>query len=744
MNSLLKLFLLTVLFIGAASCDSKKKSSKKDSGVEKDYFKESPATETLDTLQNELNRGETKLLKKFAVDPIPWQKWDSSVLEKARVRQAPIFLYIISGLSESSRSIAIELSERNSLRKTLMDQSVCAVADIQVNPELGILAHYLCSEINQPTAFPTLVWMSHEGSPIAWLPDPQSTGRNLEIIVKSSAAMVEDIWNIDSRYAVTNSKMDNERRQKRFDAPAFKKVDQSREEIFRTGTRSVSALYSVIDKNIDHTGGLLPTSSLELLGLGSLSTKLPSQVRKKCSLALTEVSTQIVTESLKDHLDGSFFYARRNLDWSVPIFSKNLETQANLARCLLNSGTITGRPALIAEGKQLLDVIQQNWLAKPQALLAPLSNPDREGSFILDLDTLKKVLDEEEIPLAMQTFAITAEGNIPDTVDPLGIFYQKNTLRRRTPLAEIAKEHDLSEEATKQKLSIIREKLLAHRHKVTDFLSEPLIRAGSFARVIRAQVSGAIALNDEATLKKALENAALLRKNYLHSSDGLSLFPVDSCHRPARSKDYSLCALASLDLYQTTLDPQWLTWSAALMDEALQKLTREGHPLREIPESEAIIPLAIQNRSMIFSDSSIGVSHHILHQLAALTGKESYLKMANLIAEDLSGQALAAPVNHTDFLISCSRGDTPLVAVLSDNESPAGKTLLKTLNSPKFLPFINIRGGNGPDLLKNLAELPPHSENATVALFRGDKLLGTAGNTADLEALLTGKISEKE
>lgn len=744
MPSPLKYLIIIALPFGVASCDSKKKPSRADRGSENDFFEQSAATETLDTLQNELNRGETELLRKFAVDTIPWQKWDSAILEKARVRQTPVLLYIASGLSEESRSIAVEISERKAIRDTLMNKSVCAVADIQVNPELGILAHHLSAEINQPTAFPTLVWMSHEGSPIAWLSLSRASGKKLDVMINSSSAMVNDIWKNDSRYTVSNSRANGERRQARFDSPSLRGNDSSRKQIFRTGTRGLSALYSEFDRNIDHTGGLMPTSSLELLSLGVLHPDLTTQVRNKCSLAVKEVSGQLISQALKDQLTGSYFYARRNTDWSLPIFSKNLETQANLARVFLYGGTITNNNEMISEGKNLLEVIENDWLAKPRSFIAPLSNPDRDGSFIINGDTLEKVLSESEIKLATLAFSLKPNGNIPGTVDPLGIFYQKNTLRRDMPLSEIASKLNQPEEAVSTQLEQIRKKLLAHRQEVTEFLSEPLIGAETYARVVRAQISGANALNDDTILVKAINSASLLRKNYTHPSDGLSLFPVDSHFIPARSKDYSLCALAALELYQTTLDPQWLQWSITLMDEALQKLSRDGLPLRELPKSESIIPLAIHNRSMIFSDSSVGMSHHVFLDLGTLTGAERFTNMADLIAKDLSRLAQASPVNHSDFIISCSRGDSPLVAVVQGGESTEGKTLLKSLNSPKISPYISLRGGNASNLLKELAQIPELSGNASVSLFRDDKLLGSATIPDDLDKLLSAEISEKE
>ncbi|MBR01523.1 MAG: hypothetical protein CMO60_11790, partial [Verrucomicrobiales bacterium] len=61
MTSPLKYLIIMASFLGVASCDSKKKPSREDRRSENDFFNGSTATETLDTLQNELNRGETEL-----------------------------------------------------------------------------------------------------------------------------------------------------------------------------------------------------------------------------------------------------------------------------------------------------------------------------------------------------------------------------------------------------------------------------------------------------------------------------------------------------------------------------------------------------------------------------------------------------------------------------------------------------------------------------------------------------------
>ena len=153
--------------------------------------------------------------------------------------------------------------------------------------------------------------------------------------------------------------------------------------------------------------------------------------------------------ALKDQLTGSYFYARRNTGWSLPIFSKNLETQANLARVFLYGGTITNNNEMNSEGKNLLEVIENDWLAKPRSFIAPLSNPDRDGSFIINGDTLKKVLSESEIKLATRAFSLKPNGNIPGTAGPSWESSIKKTpFGEDMPLSEIASKLNQPEESS--------------------------------------------------------------------------------------------------------------------------------------------------------------------------------------------------------------------------------------------------------------------------------------------------------
>lgn len=721
----------------------------KDRFEKDNYFTGAEVTMSLDELGNEMADTRTDFLRSFAKDDIPWQKWDKDLLGIAKKTQKPVFAYVGSSLGGSSRAVANEIASTESLRKLVSENAVCTVIDIHSFPEIGSMGYHLSNEIKRATAFPMIIWLSHEGSPLAWIPIGSLSGRELDVVITNAAAMVEDIWSRSSQYAVENSRADNEARQKRFDLALKKPEDteaEKRDELFRRNARQLSALYSFGDKDLDYIGGLIPTSSLNLLALGSNSKILTDEVRERCRQAAKEVSAELINGALKDHLDGSYFYARRTSDWSLPSFSKNLPSQARVASTLITVGTILSEDAFVQEGLQLLKIIEERWLAKSISCLSPLGEEDTPGKFVWDFETLEKVLEPNEMALATAAFSLQKSGNIPAAVDPLGDYYQKNSVRRKVPLSEIAGILNITEPEAQTTLQSVREKMLGHRNKNVTFIKETIPVLTEFALVLKAQLARSAHSRDAGDLATAATMAERILKEFRDTGKGLSRHPTSSGFHQARCTDYASLSLALLNLYQQTMNEKWLGASVEILDEAIEKLKAENGLLTETTANERIIPLRQHDLSMIFGESSIGVLDHALSHAFALTGNETYgeiLKLHSLVIAPMAG---ISTVNHTDFVASCALGETSLLAVLDGDVTNAGaKEILHILNSPKHSPYLTIRPRNGADPLSSLEGLgvPPSSGTPSVTLVRGKEILGRVENGTELTQLLDRTISSR-
>ena len=728
-----------------SSCEDSHKT-KKEGRFEKDnYFSGSTITLSLDELKNEMVDSRTDYLKSFATDQIPWQKWDQSLLEKAKRTQRPVLAFVGNSLDGSSRSVAKEISKSETLRNLISSQSICTAVDTLSFPEIGLLGYHLSNEIRRTMAFPMMIWLSQDGSPLAWFPIGNLLGWELETMISNAAAMVEDTWSRSSLYVVENSRANNEERQQRFDLLQYKLQEpEKRDELFRRNTRQLSSLYSFGDKDLDGIGGLLPTNTLVLLALGSNSKQFTDEVRQLCRQAAKGVTRELLNGASKDHLDGSFFYARRTADWSLPAFSKNISSQARISSMLLTVGTILQDDDFINEGLTLLDNMEKNWVKTSTICLSPAGDQDEPGKFIWNFETLEKILTPQEMSIATTAFSLQKLGNVPLAADPLGNYYEQNTLNRRVPLSDIATKHQMTGNEVTTTLSSIRKKLLDHRSKNTKFIKETVPTLTDFALILKAQLTRSAHSQTPADLATAIATANLILREYRDAEQGMSHHSNRVAFLQARCFDYAATSLSFFYLYQRTLDEKWFNTSREILDEAISKLGSENGLLAESIPGERIIPLRQHNLSMIYGESSIGTLDHILNRIFALTTDDKYRKMLDLHAKIISPMAKRSAVNHTDFIASCALGQEPLVAVLQGDITTAEvKKLLGILNSPKHLPYLTIRPLNGSKELAALPEMPASitPQTPTVILIKDQKILGSAPGEAELEQLLDRIIS---
>jgi uncharacterized protein YyaL (SSP411 family) len=737
-----------LLSLGLAACEGQKEAARKERFNKDNFFSGIEKTGAVAELENEMAGAETDFLRSFATDSIPWQHWDSSILEKASNCQAPVFLLVGSSLGGDSRPVGQEISETPELRALIADQFVCSVADIHAHPELGILADHLSSEMNRPTSFPTLIWMSHEGAPIAWIPISGLSGRELGIVFKNAAAMVSKIWLESSEYAVNNSRSDNRNRQNSFEYPVSENAteEQDRAKIFGSQTRQLSSLYSAGDRDLDFIGALLPTSSLELLALGSITNAVTEEVNERCLRATIEVIEEILKGALKDHLDGSYFYARRTTDWSLPSFSKSIITQAKVIHMLIQAGSATGRQDFIDEALRLLDILQSDWLEKSRVQVTTAGDQDVPGKFLWNWSTLEKVIGRDLVPFAAAAFSLDKDGNIPSEVDPLGTFFRLNSLRSRISISDLAIELGLTEPETQKTLSEVKSKMLAYREKKAQFVTESVITCTDFALILRAWTAAAVVSNNHSDLlEKARSLADRLSQEFIDSEKGLSRLPLRSGFIPARASDYGAAAIALNELYQITLNPDYIKLSKELIDEAFEKLQCDNGLVSEAPSQDRVIPLEIIQPRMIFSDSSLGLIDLAVTQIKGVTGSKEYDEFRKKVKLCTAPMAEVTIVNHTDFISTCAYGDIPITAVVQgDPSTELGQNLLLTLNSKKHLPFLSIRPETGPAPLAALTNLPPASGVASVVLMRGEKILGQALDVGQLEQLISKALFARD
>jgi uncharacterized protein YyaL (SSP411 family) len=723
------------------SCSDEKTTEKKD--VKQNYFADAEIPDSASDFKNEMATGETDFLRSLSTHQIAWQKWNHGILKKAKDAQRPIFALLCSPLGSASRTVVDELNESQELRGIISSQAVCTVIDSTVNPEMANLGYRLSAEDKKSAAFPMIIWLSHEGSPIASDRVGNISGRELKIIVSNLANVVEDLWTTSSRYTVENSRSENEKRQLRLE-PKIQELKQpiTRNELFQREARQLSSLYSFGDKNLDFIGGMIPSSSIELLAIGSRSTSLTGEVRGQSREAAKVMTLELTSGALKDHLTGSYFYARRTEDWTLPIFVKDLLSQAKVAATLIKVGNLLGDAKFTKQGLELLELLETEWLAKEISIKSPNGNADVAGAFLWDYRTLKKILNPDQLKVATIAFSLEPTGNIPLETDPLGNYFNLNSLRGKTSSQEIADELQLSVEEVSKAVKTIKSNLLTYRREQIKITRESTLTVKDLALVLTAQILRANHTGSPAHFDTAKGTANRILSNYWKPEKGLFRISSGSTMVPARCQDAMAVGRSLNELYQATLDEQWLKSAIEIVNHNIEKFGYSGKILTEVTKEEQIVPLKQFSVSMIFGESTLGISDQTLSRIYALTGNEAYGDILDAHRKYIARQAKGRVVYHTDYISSCSLGDSPLIAIFQGNiASELGKQFISILNAPKYLSFLTIRPESASPLLTPLTGLAPVKGTASVVLTRAGEALGQVSTIEELTELLDSVIS---
>jgi len=743
-----RLCLLVTLFFTLSSCKKKPLTEKQETRNSESTFYRKAPTLASGTLTNQMAQGETDLLKEFSNYDFPWQHWDKELLKKSRESQKPIFALLVSPLSVGSRSLGKTLSEKAPFKNILKDNYVCTVADTYANPELGALGYQLSGEIGLSVSFPMLMWLTHNGHPIAWIPVGGTDEKAFSKVFLNSHAMVDTTWKDDQTYTIKNSKENHDQRIKNLDRiftpPPSQDPpgDLSRKTFFLSAARKVVSYYDKHSSDLDGIGGLLPSSAIRLLALQSAHPATLPEVRKNSRIAISGLFDALSKQSIHDGLDGLYFFARLSKSWNTPSLSKDLSSQALLSQCLMETGDLINTPYISEEGRNLLTRLEEKWMPSPgTSSVSSWNGQDLTDVYLFSYDSIQQTLSETDLPIATELFNLKKEGNISRESPYSAKYGNLNTIGSNKSAAEVAEKLDLTLAEVIDAQTRIRELLLSKRNKGDTPLIETQLALSDLAlfgsaQAVRYQISPS-----QENLEKVVSTGEKILKAYSVNGTTLKRFPNKI---PAKGIDYAYTTNFFLTLYSATFDPKWLQSARTLMNEALFHLRRDNLPLTEAPLAKSVVPIHIHSYSMIFSESSLGKFDLALGKLTALTGASTYARERSTIWKSLRHNITSLPIVYTDLLASCLIEETPLIAVLEgDPASTNYRDSLLALNTPALSSFIVIRPATG-DTLAKLPDLGPLQTDLRVSLIKNGTILGQAENLDSFKILVEKALSEKE
>ena len=438
----------------------------------------------------------------------------------------------------------------------------------------------------------------------------------------------------------------------------------------------------------------MPANLDFLLHLGVLTNK-PDALHA-VELTLDKMSAG----GIFDHVGGGFSRYSVDDQWHVPHFEKMFYDNTQLVSIYSRAFRYFRKPRYEEVVRTTLSFIERE-LTSPGGLFFSSMDADSEGvegEFYTWTAAEVDRLLEDKAGLLKEYFCIAEEGNWEEG---------KNVLRITGK--ELGFKFAMSNEQLKARINESINVLFEERCKrITPALDNKII-TGWNALMISGYVDAYKAFGDQSFLQTAEKAALNYKKMFDEHRQLYRLYQASSIQYPASSipgqtaflDDYAALIRAFLDLYQVTLDNDWLDTTEKLIghvvshysdpDSGFFFFTSDTDPAlidRKMELSDNVIPS---------SNSMVALSLFIFGQI---TGKSRWSAMAVSMLEKILPSIFANPSFHGHWSVLFSQMLIPPYEVAIVGKDC--RAMIKELTDP-YLPQLLFYGGtdeSGNEMLK--------------------------------------------
>lgn len=606
------------------------------------------------------------LLASRAASPVHWQHWEPSLFDQAKASHRLVFAFVGSPLYPGCVEALDAIDRDPALVARLNRDFIPVLVDGSLAREALLGAALLSQEIKLPVSFPFILVLSPEGNEVTWRPVAFAPGADLRELFEGATDVVSRMWSESPDYVRRNSGTDHANRIARLPVADLKPAKpQDLNEYLARATRQLVSLYDEDIGSLAGTGGLLPLGVLQCLSSAALDPFTAPELATRSREAVHDFAANLLGSAMVDPLDGGIYSSRRGTSWMLPMPNRSCMTQARAARALITLHAATADPLALEVALGAVRFAEQQYavgeLFAPQR--QPAATPGNE--WLWTAAQIDEALSPPEAALWRKICGVADLGNLRDAG---GNYFRFNSLGFRVPLAEAAAALGISPDEAAARLDSGRRKLLAARE--ARLPSPPPATTGSAApsfRMVSAYAALFTATGDAAWRDKAL---ALARRSRETFSDGVLLreqnpaVPAAVCD--ARAFTYALAIQAALDLAEVTLDESWRIWAGDLATTVAEKFSDAEGRLLEARPGSTPLQLPIEDRVMLFDDSTAGLMRMNLARLDAL-GQPPPPAIAGWISS--LPEFATYPVVHTDSILAASFGRSRTIIELPSSAS---------------------------------------------------------------------------
>jgi hypothetical protein len=630
---------------------------------------------------NRLAQSTSPYLLQHAHNPVDWYPWGTEALDLAKEENRPIFLSVGYSSCHWCHVMEEESFEDKSIAKILNEHFVPIKVDREERPDLDAIYMDAVRAMTGRGGWPLTVFLTPDRKPFyggTYFPDQPRYGMpSFEQVLRG----VIEIWETRREDVLTSADELAEGLGKGLASAA----GTGGEVQAATWEKAVDYLLRIHDKEWGGFGDApkFPQSAaIELL----LTHYYFTGEREPAEAALFTLR-RMARGGMYDQVGGGFHRYSVDAQWLVPHFEKMLYDNAQLAESYLHAFQLTGDAFYERVARQTLDYLLRDMHSEAGGFYAA-QDADSEGGegsyYVWTPESLRKVLGKDADWVAA-FYGVTPKGN----------FESESILHIPTAPEAFAEEQGWSVGDLWQRLDRARAALLAARVQRSAPLTDTKVLTDWNAMAVSAFALAGRVLDDEKYLAEAIRTMDFLRTNMWKDDVLWHVYAGGERRIEGFLNDYALTASAALDVYEATLDDQWLAWSVALTERMIELFGDDNEPGFYFTSGDQADVIA---RRKPLEDGSTpsgnSVAADLLLRLGYLLGRDAFTERGGAILTHHAAVLNKAP---GAFLYLLAAGDRmlrpgPEFAVIGPPDREDTQELVRAVYR-YFVPDKTVAGG---------------------------------------------------
>ncbi|RNC84693.1 MAG: thioredoxin domain-containing protein [Balneola sp.] len=585
---------------------------------------------------NRLSKEKSPYLLQHQNNPVDWYPWGDEAFAKAKKENKPVFLSIGYATCHWCHVMEHESFEDEEIADQLNQAFINVKVDREERPDIDSTYMTVCQMLNGHGGWPLSLFLTPDKEPFfaaTYIPKEARYGR---IGLRQLIRGIQGMWihEPDKISQAVESIKHGFKNAQEFQAGEF------------PGTEAIDFAAEQLITNFDE----------EFAGFGSAPKFLtPHNLmfllrqwhhtkEERFLNAVSKTLTAMRFGGIWDHIGHGFHRYSTDREWLLPHFEKMLYDQALLMIAYTETWQVTKNPLFKKTVCEIAEYVESN-LTNTEGAFFSAEDADSEGEegkfYLWDTNELQGLLSKDQFSFFSKEFQILEEGNFEDEATK-----QKNGKNIPHLKADIASE--------KQKdWKSIRELVYKEREKrIRPLLDDKILTDWNALMIIALAKAGA-AFGDDELIQKAEKAYQFINRNLFEGNDLLHRYKDREAEINAFADDYAFLIWASLELYESTFNSDYLNKAIELNTHFLNEFWDEkaGGLFFSIDDKDQ--PLGRQKQiydGAIPSSNSVSLLN--LVRLARFTGDTSLDEKAQELGKCFSTDLIRAGSSSTASMMA--------------------------------------------------------------------------------------------